>query len=228
MVENHPEGNRSSHVFRGLELLKNNDFPTGPIALDCEMVGVGKNKRSALARVSIVDYTGGVLYDVISRPDEPITDFRTRYSGIRPIDMENALPFKSVQSDVQQIIENRVVVGHMIKNDFTALQLTHPPELVRDTGTSPLVSKLVNRNGKGPVGLKYLALELLGLEIQTGEHDSIVDAQTTLAIYQLVEDEWEAQYGPKCIPVTNEPTFESQSPLDETGKGCFTNCCRFC
>ena len=34
------------------------------VAMDCEMVGVGPDgERSALARVSIIDYHGTVLYD---------------------------------------------------------------------------------------------------------------------------------------------------------------------
>lgn len=96
--------------------MKNNAFPNGPIALDCEMVGVGAGFVNALGRVSIVDYNGNVLYDVFSLPDEPITDYRTPYSGIRPRDMVNALPFKVVRNDVMQII--RVICFRYLLNTF--------------------------------------------------------------------------------------------------------------
>ncbi|KAM3184936.1 hypothetical protein ACTXT7_007408 [Hymenolepis weldensis] len=230
MVENQLEDDRPAHtnVFTGLELLRNNAFPIGPIALDCEMVGVDSNKRSALGRVSIVDYAGRILYDVISSPDKPITDFRTPYSGIRSKDMANALPFYKVRFDVKKLIEDRLVVGHGIKNDFQVLQITHPPELVRDTSTSPLVLKLANRSGKGPVALRYLALELLGREIQTSEHDSVIDARATIEIYRLVEDEWEALTGLKNVPVTDEPAFKTQPSETDSKNGCFKNCCSFC
>jgi len=47
------------------------------------MVGVGfEGQRSALARVSIVNYNGVVIYDKYVRPMERITDFRTEISGI--------------------------------------------------------------------------------------------------------------------------------------------------
>lgn len=44
------------------------------VAMDCEMVGVGlSGKQSALARCSIVDFNGEVLYDKHVRPAEKIT-----------------------------------------------------------------------------------------------------------------------------------------------------------
>jgi RNA exonuclease 4 len=57
------------------------------IGLDCEMVGIGFNgKESVLARCSIVDFHGNVLYDKIIRPKSFVTDFRTKYSGIKKSD----------------------------------------------------------------------------------------------------------------------------------------------
>lgn len=54
------------------------------------MVGVGKRKKSALARVSIVDHLGEVILDEYVKPSISITDFRTRYSGIMPHHMTHA------------------------------------------------------------------------------------------------------------------------------------------
>lgn len=49
------------------------------VAMDCEMVGVGlSGKQSALARCSIVDYNGEVLYDKHVRPAEKITGRKAR------------------------------------------------------------------------------------------------------------------------------------------------------
>ena len=39
--------------------------------------------------------------------------------------------------------------------------------------------------------LKYLTEKLLGKEIQSGEHNSIIDARATLMIYKTHEEEWE-------------------------------------
>ena len=59
------------------------------------MVGVEGNGE-ALARVSVVNYHGHVLYDKYVRPEGKVTDFRTWVSGITPanIKYENgAVPF---------------------------------------------------------------------------------------------------------------------------------------
>lgn len=50
------------------------------VAMDCEMVGVGlSGKQSALARCSIVDFNGEVLYDKHVRPAEKITGKRATH-----------------------------------------------------------------------------------------------------------------------------------------------------
>ena len=58
------------------------------VGLDCEMVGIGADGiQSALARACVVDYDGNVLYDEYVRPPSYVTDFRTKYSGIRKKDL---------------------------------------------------------------------------------------------------------------------------------------------
>ncbi|VDL99894.1 unnamed protein product [Schistocephalus solidus] len=156
------------------------------------MVGVGEKKESALGRISIVSYYGQVLYDVMCRPEEVITDYRTPWSGIRPTDMVRAIPFECVQDQVQRIIEGRIVVGHMVFNDFHVLKMQHPKDLIRDTGLAPYAKVKAGFHPRQPTALRNLAEKLLGLRIQTGEHCSTEDAQATMAIYRLVEEEWEA------------------------------------
>ena len=59
------------------------------IAIDCEMVGVGGRlrERSALARISIVNFHGHCLLDSFVQPKEFVTDWRTWVSGVSPKDM---------------------------------------------------------------------------------------------------------------------------------------------
>jgi RNA exonuclease 4 len=62
------------------------------VALDCEMVGTGPGGyTSVLARVSVVNKYGNVLYDRFVKPRNgvKITDYRTRFSGVRPEDLVN-------------------------------------------------------------------------------------------------------------------------------------------
>ncbi|NXQ50708.1 I20L2 protein, partial [Catharus fuscescens] len=141
--------------------------PPKLVAIDCEMVGTGPGGRtSSLARCSIVTYEGDVVYDQYVRPEAPIVDYRTRWSGIRPRHMANAVPFRRAQKEVLRVLAGKVVVGHAIHNDFKALHYSHPKALTRDTSQIPLL----NRRGGFPenvsISLKRLTKALLNQDIQ--------------------------------------------------------------
>lgn len=58
--------------------------------MDCEFVGVGKNGVDhMLARVSVVNIDGDVLYDKYVAAQERVVDYRTAVSGIRPSNLRN-------------------------------------------------------------------------------------------------------------------------------------------
>ena len=113
--------NSESEDKREDPLVKNKSFTgfTKAIAMDCEMVGVGyTGSESILARVSIVNHFGHCIYDRYVKPREKVTDYRTAVSGIRPSDIENANDFKTVQKEVSDILNNRILVGHAIRHDL--------------------------------------------------------------------------------------------------------------
>jgi len=56
-------------------------------------------------RCSIVDYCGRVVCDIYAQPDEPITDYRTRWSGIRKRDMIRAIPVENARNIIKSIIQ---------------------------------------------------------------------------------------------------------------------------
>jgi RNA exonuclease 4 len=143
---------------------------TSVLAMDGEFVGVGRNGRSnALARISIVNFEGKVVYDKFVKPIEPVTDFRTKFSGIRAKDLasDEAVSFADAQKRVSEIIKDRVVVGHSLQNDLKVLQLPHPPRSVRD------LTRFSKFCPNGPVKLQILAQKFLNKSIQTGEHCSV-------------------------------------------------------
>lgn len=70
--------------------------------MDCEMVGVGPHQESGLARCSLVDINGDVLYDKFIRPEGQITNYRTRVSGITRQHMEQATPFAVARLEVSE------------------------------------------------------------------------------------------------------------------------------
>ncbi|XP_054148796.1 interferon-stimulated 20 kDa exonuclease-like 2 [Melozone crissalis] len=168
--------------------------PSKLVALDCEMVGTGPGGRtSALARCSIVTYEGDVVYDRYVRPEAAIVDYRTRWSGIRPRHMAQAVPFRRAQQQVLQILAGKVVVGHAIHNDFKALHYCHPKALTRDTSQIPLLNRRAGFPENVNISLKRLTKALLNQDIQVGKsgHSSVEDARATMELYKVVEEEWE-------------------------------------
>ncbi|KAH8895745.1 hypothetical protein GQ53DRAFT_743747 [Thozetella sp. PMI_491] len=152
------------------------------LAIDCEMVGVGENGyEDALARVSVIDFHGRQVYDSYVRPQERVTDWRTHVSGVSPKHMRTAREFDEVQAQIAELLKGRILVGHDVKHDLRALQLDHPFKDMRDTAKYSGFKKY----GNGPKpALRVLAQELLGVEIQTGQHSSIEDARVTMLLFR--------------------------------------------
>ncbi|XP_041511615.1 interferon-stimulated 20 kDa exonuclease-like 2 [Microtus oregoni] len=170
------------------------NLPGKMVAVDCEMVGTGpKGRVSSLARCSIVNYNGDVLYDDYVLPPCHIVDYRTRWSGIRKCHMAKATPFKIARSQILKILKGKIVIGHAIHNDYKALQYFHPKSLTRDTSQIPLLNRKADCPENVTLSLKHLTKKLLHRDIQAGKsgHSSVEDAQATMELYKLVEVEWE-------------------------------------
>ncbi|KAF7845650.1 hypothetical protein BT93_L1427 [Corymbia citriodora subsp. variegata] len=160
------------------------------IALDCEMVGIGPSGlESALARITITNYTLDQIYDSYVLPTEQVTDWRTPVSGMRPQHMTHARTFKEVQTDVARIMKGRIVVGHALRHDFAVLKLSHPRRDLRDTARHGPYRALVGGTPK----LSLLASELLGLEIQSGEHSSLEDARAAMLLFKRDKNRFETK-----------------------------------
>jgi RNA exonuclease 4 len=170
--------------------LKNHkEDPLKYLAMDCEMVGFGADgKEHALARVSLVNFNGAVLLDTFVKPNVKVTDFRTEVSGVYPHNIIDAPDLATVQQQVTQLLEGRVLIGHSLKNDFRVLLLGHPRGSIRDTSKYRPFRKL--SRGKNP-SLRMLAQQILGITIQTGSHDSVDDARVAMLLYRRVKDDWE-------------------------------------
>ncbi|KAK7810163.1 hypothetical protein U0070_026786 [Myodes glareolus] len=170
--------------------------PSKCVAVDCEMVGTGPHGRvSELARCSVVSYNGDVLYDKYVRPEMPIVDYRTRWSGITRQHMRKAIPFQVAQKEILKLLKGKVVVGHALHNDFQALKYVHPRSQTRDTTYVPNLLSHPGSHTRARVSLKDLALHLLHKKIQVGHqgHSSVEDAMTAMELYKLVEVQWEQQ-----------------------------------
>ena len=169
------------------------------IAIDCEMVGVGPtpDTDSALARISIVNYHGHQVYDSFVQPKEAVTDYRTFVSGITPQLLQSARTFENVQADVAKLLDGKILVGHAIKHDLDALLLSYPKRDIRDTSRHLAYRQLAG--GKTP-SLKKLAREVLGVDIQGGQHSSIEDARATMMLFRREKAGFEKEHMKKFGP----------------------------
>lgn len=168
------------------------------VALDCEMVGVGEGGiKSALARVSIVDYNNAIIFDTYVKVNEAVTDYRTFVSGIREEHLQSdvAMEFSQCQSIVKKILHSKILVGHALKNDLTVLDLEHPWYDCRDTAKyEPFMKKdKINKDILRPRKLKDLAETKLDRIIQIigQEHCPIEDAIAALDLYKKARIKWE-------------------------------------
>ncbi|CCI48773.1 unnamed protein product [Albugo candida] len=189
------------------------------LAMDCEMVGVGTDGRQdALARCSIIDFDGNVLFDRTVSPVEKVTDYRTRVSGIRPRSFKNAISFSQCLKEVGALLKDKIVVGHALKNDFQALMLSHPKRQTRDTARyRPYMRYRKNGTKLLPRSLKTLAAEFLKRSIQEGEHDSVEDARAALELYKRQQFDWEKylQEHKVCFLAGRMPPVPSENTIRE-------------
>ncbi|KAI1265909.1 hypothetical protein F5Y18DRAFT_31449 [Xylariaceae sp. FL1019] len=151
-------------------------------ALDCEMVVTGKETNGrdelALARISLVSWDGVTVMDELVRPDKPIIDYVTKYSGITE---EMLLPVTTTLHDIQTRLldilgPHTILVGHSLESDLKVLRMTHP--FIVDTA-------LQYPHSRGPPlknALKHLTTRFLKRDIQNraAGHDSVEDAKACL------------------------------------------------
>lgn len=182
--------------------------PSAVVALDCEMVGTGPSGCcSELARCSVVDYHGNILYDKYVQPCQPVTDYRTPWSGIQRHHLLKATPFAQAREEVGRTLtlpnkesvfvsallmrtsflcshlqilatlDDKVVIGHAVYNDFAVLDIAHPVHMVRDTSSSALLKRLAGLSRRS--SLKVLSRKLLNRKIQV----SLTAAVFLLAVF---------------------------------------------
>eukprot|EP00977_Amphora_coffeiformis_P015218 scaffold4456_cov164-Amphora_coffeaeformis.AAC.5 len=167
------------------------------VALDCEMVGVGSSgKQSALARASLTDWEGKVLMDSFVQVPTKVTDFRTQYSGVLPkhIQSRKAMTVEECRQQVTDLLRDKILVGHALKNDLQALMLTHPAVDTRDTAKYRPYQRLGGDGKYRPRKLRDLVAEHCDITIQrAGEsHDSVDDARAAMELFKASRVAWEA------------------------------------
>ena len=147
-------------------------------SIDCEMCLTTANKHE-LTKISVVDSNLKPVYESFVKPDNPITNYLTRFSGITAAMLQDVT---TKLSDVQEALKkllpkDSIWVGHSLGNDLRAMQMFHP--YVIDTSVIYNISGDRRRKAK----LKLLSHMFLGQEIQcAGDkgHDPREDADAAM------------------------------------------------
>ena len=139
--------------------------------------------------MSVVDQKGKKIYDSLVKPDKPIRDYLTRYSGLTEEKLAGVTTrLADVQRKLAELVDyHTILIGHSLECDLRVLKLAHAQ--VIDTS-------VIYQHPRGPpfkASLKWLAQKWLKQEIQNrvegvaevGGHDSMEDASTCTELLNL-------------------------------------------
>lgn len=130
---------------------------TQVLALDCERVLTNKGER--LARVSIVNFYGNIVFDTLVKPchtyyeEHEVLDYREWITGIKPIDLDHAPTFGNIEPIIKKIVKDKTIVGHSLKDDFDILKID-PEEancVIRDISAIKIFMRKVDRDSLSPI-----------------------------------------------------------------------------
>ena len=143
-----------------------------------------------------MDWDGNVLLDSFVQVPTKVTDFRTQWSGVLPkhLQSKKAMTVKECRQQVTDLLHDKILVGHALKNDLDALMLTHSSEMIRDTAKYRPYQRLGGDGKYRPRKLRDLVAEHCDMTIQRpGEsHDSVDDARAAMELFKASRVAWEA------------------------------------
>lgn len=80
-----------------------------------------------LTRVTVIDHKLNLVYESLVKPDNPILDYNTKFSGIKEEDLRTVtVKLKDVQQKLLSFVcDQTILIGHSLESDFKALKIIH-------------------------------------------------------------------------------------------------------
>jgi RNA exonuclease 1 len=144
------------------------------VSLDCEMAYTLNGME--LVRLTVLDNSDHLVFDVLVRTETEITDYNTRFSGItkQMLETQHTVSFEeSIELLKLYVSRNTIILGHGLENDLIAMRLIH----LKCIDTALMYPHPRGRPYR--LGLKDLVKRETGLDVQTAGaegHSSIEDA----------------------------------------------------
>jgi DNA polymerase III epsilon subunit-like protein len=132
---------------------------TQVLALDCERIKTTEGER--LARVSIVNYYGNIVFDTLVKPCDyhgqlyEVIDYREWITGIKQSDLAYAPCFSNIAPILQKILRGKTIVGHSLEDDLEILKVDTVRDQIeiRDTSDMDFFMNKIDKDSKSPVKL---------------------------------------------------------------------------
>lgn len=195
------------------------------VAIDCEMVGINRDKDCVVILSAVDVLTGETLLNTYVDPMVRVNNWRTRYSGVTPGTMKLAIKqggalrgWRAARQALWEYIDaETILVGHALFHDLNVLGMFHSRVVDSAILSAQAVFPDVLQSNHFPRrwGLKKLSDLFLGLLIQTGKkgHDCLED---TLATREVVL--WCLRYPERLSAWAKQARLEYEIKLLEKKK----------
>jgi len=91
--------------------------------MDCEMCYTSEGGE--VTRITIVSSDLRIVYNTLVKPENPVVDYNTRFSGITERDLKHVTTtLKDVQAFLLNLLSSKtILIGHALGSDLRALRV---------------------------------------------------------------------------------------------------------